>query len=91
MTTCPDFIQPLDFECIFLNTFAGNVGIFIPLAFIVFSTMAGFFKMPSNVFFVMIGLFLVILAGFKDVSFFLLFILIASLIFFKMTGKIAKD
>ena len=51
------FVSPLDFESIFVNTFAGGWEIFIFIAGILISAMAAKFKMPTILFMSMVGLF----------------------------------
>jgi len=56
-------VEPLDFETIFVNYFAGNMTIFIFVAAFVFMYLAASYRMPGRVFFVMMCLFVIMLAG----------------------------
>ncbi len=59
------FIQPLDFEQIFLVTIAGgNTLIFIFLAIIVIAAMAARFRMPNSAFLMILALFGIIMFDF---------------------------
>lgn len=53
------FINPLDFDQIFVNELAGSVPIFGILAFIVIGILAARFRMPNLVFLILIGVFVV--------------------------------
>lgn len=86
---CSDFIEPLDLRCILLNIFAGSVELFIALSLFFFAGLAAYFKMPNVIFFVMIGLFLIIMGGFAIGAIWtLIFLSIGSLIFFWILKKI---
>jgi hypothetical protein len=58
--SCTGFIQPLDLECLFVNTFAGSYDIFIGIAFVVIAILAGKFKMMNITIALMFGLFVIL-------------------------------
>lgn len=57
---CTGFIQPLDLECLFVNTFAGSMDIFIGVAFLVIAIIAGRFRMMNITIGLMYGLFIIL-------------------------------
>lgn len=50
-------ILPLDFQTLFVNTFAGSMMIFIGIALLVIGGMAARFRMPNVIFGSMVALF----------------------------------
>lgn len=86
--TCGTFIEPLDLECLFINTFAETVSIFIGIAFLFFASLAAYFRMPNTIFFGLMIILLVILSAFVDVSLMLTtFILVGGTILFMVIRK----
>lgn len=59
---CEGFIQPLDLECIFVNTLAGSMDIFIGIAFLTIAILAGKFRMVSIGIALMYGLFIILMS-----------------------------
>ena len=49
MAVCGSFTNFLDLNCIFVNTFAGNINIFVGIAVIVTMALAGMLRMPMAV------------------------------------------
>ena len=58
-----NFIQPLDLEQILVANFAGTSQIFLFIAIVFISALAGRFRMPNMIALPMIGLFIVMLMG----------------------------
>jgi len=54
-------VNPLDLQTIFVNVFAGSIDIFAFIAIIVIAIMAARFKMNNFMFFMMVGLFSVMM------------------------------
>jgi hypothetical protein len=77
MVDCSGWIQPLDLECIFVNTFSGSMDIFMGVAFLVIAILAGKFKMMNITIALMYGLF-VILTTWVFTGWLLLMLLITS-------------
>ena len=63
MTDCSGFIQPLNLECLFVNTFAGSYDIFLGIAFLVIAIIAGKFRIMNIGVAVLYGLFVIIMAN----------------------------
>jgi hypothetical protein len=57
---CTGFIQPLDLQCLFVNTLAGSVEIFMGLAFLAIAIIAGKFRMLNITVAIMYGLFIIL-------------------------------
>ena len=55
------FIQPLDLETILVTNLAGGMEIFFFLMIIVFAYLAAKFRMPNQVFLVLMALFIIII------------------------------
>jgi len=51
------FIQPLDLQTLLINFLSGGVPIFIGLAFIAISMVAGMFRMPTPIYLVFLLIF----------------------------------
>lgn len=58
-----DWLEPLELETIFSTLFAGDPQIFIAIALISISAMAGYFRNNTLTFIYMIGLFLLMFTG----------------------------
>lgn len=59
-----DWIEPLNLEKWFIQVFAGTPDIFLAIALLVISSMAGYFRMKGLALFFMIGVFLLMFSGF---------------------------
>ena len=82
------FIQPFDFEKIFLHIFAGNSDLFTFIAIIVISGALAFFRVPDKVYLPMLALFGILFALWIGAGLYVLTILIVGLITFKAIAKI---
>lgn len=93
MPTCTSFIQPLNLECLFINTFAGGIGIFIAVAIVAIAIMAAKLRMSNfttmAMFVVFVILFFPILGAELGILY-LLMALILGLIIFKITANMVK-
>ena len=56
------WIDPLDLQTLFVNTFAGSLEIFMISAFFAVAVVAAYFRMPNTLALIMFGLFGVIVA-----------------------------
>lgn len=90
MADCTGFIQPLNLECLLVNTFSGNFIVFTAVAFILISILAARFRMPNIIFLTMIGLFSVLMAQYIG-AVYLLVIIITGLVVFYSTSRIVKN
>ena len=89
MTDCSGFLQPLDLECIFVNTLAGSMDIFIAIAFFGISILAGMFKMMNISVAVMVGLFAIVMSNFIG-GFYLLAILLFGIVIALWLSRMVK-
>lgn len=93
MAICTDFIKPLNLECLFINTFAGGIGIFIAIAIVAIAVMAAKFRMSNfttmAMFMVFVLLFFPILGAELGILY-LLMALILGLIIFKIAANMVK-
>jgi len=60
------FIEPLSMEMWFVNVLSGDPTIFVVLALLVISSMAGYFRMNGIALFFMIALFTFMFASFNN-------------------------
>ena len=86
---CTGWLEPLNLECLLVNTFVGTADLFIFLAIIAIATIAMTFRMMNTTILIMFALFAVIMSGFMTGIYFLV-VLIAGLIVASAIGKIAK-
>ena len=82
------WVEPLDFERIFVNTFAGSLEIFTFLSFIAIAAGAGFFKMRNSIALLMLLLFTVIMSNFIGNGYFIVITLLSSLITFYSISRL---
>jgi len=82
-------IQPLDLETIFVTNLAGSMKIFFFLIAIVFAYLAARFRMPNQVFLILITVFLIFITSFYSLLYTLL-IFLAGLFFYWVISKIPK-
>ena len=81
MVTCTGFIEPLNLECLLLNTFAGTTTIFTFIAFISIAALAAMFRMRNDVAMIMLVLFGLIFSNFIPDLYFLIIIVISIVVF----------
>lgn len=91
MTTCTSFIEPLNLQCLFVNTFAGSADIFLFVSFIFIAAIAAFFRMSGLTMGIAMVLYVTIMVGFLQLQWALLIIgLIGGIIVFFTIAKIVK-
>lgn len=93
MAICADFIQPLNLECIFINTLAGGMEMFIIVAVIAIAALAGFFKMSNFTTIAMFGVFTIMMIpilGSVISGFYILLLMIIAFVVVRQIGKIIK-
>jgi len=76
------FIEPLDIEYLFVNTFSGNLTIFTLIMVMVITYMCAKFKMENISFMIMLALFAGIMLAVGDSALIILMILVLSPILF---------
>lgn len=75
-----DWIQPLQMETWIMNVFSGSIEVFTIVALMFIIGMAAFFRMTAVAMFLMIGIFLLMFAGFVTPSLFIVIGLIAAML-----------
>ena len=93
MAICTTFINPLNLECLFINTLAGGASIFLILSIVAIALIAAFFKMSNTVSLIMLATYIIIfnqVLGAELRIFYLLVGLILGLIIFKISADIIK-
>jgi hypothetical protein len=73
---CENFINPFDFNCVFINTLAGSVNIFAYLAILVISIIAARFRMTGVLLSSMLLIFGLAIIGIASWIFWLSFVLL---------------
>ena len=74
------WVEPLQFETFFVNIFAGDAAIFGAISLIVITAMAAYFRMNALGMFFMIGIFLLMFAGYVPLSITILAAIIGGLL-----------
>lgn len=90
MADCSGFIQPLNLECLLVNTFAETTTIFLFIAYIFIAVMGAYFRMMNPVVVIMFGIFAILFANsFGGIYFLVLLIigLIVGNIFSKLINR----
>jgi len=82
-------IQPLDLETIFVTNLAGSMKIFFFLIAIVFAYLAARFRMPNQVFLILMAVFIIFMANFYSLLYTIL-IFLSGLFFYWVISKIPK-
>jgi len=86
------FIEPLDLRTLFVNTLAGSPNIFLILSVIIMSIGAGYFRMPSFAFLILLGLWMLMLETVLHTGVFtLMTLIIIGLVIFTLVPKIVKN
>ncbi len=83
------FVEPLNLEYIFVNSLAGSMEIFFFVAIALFAYLAARFRMPNQVFLMMVAVFILFMAKFYSL-FYLLLIVLVGLFFYYVLSKIPK-
>jgi hypothetical protein len=74
------WIEPLNLQVWIMSVFAGSPDIFLAVALLVISGMAGFFRMKVVTLFFMIGIFLLMFSGFVSSPLIIFIAVIAGLL-----------
>ena len=90
MVDCTGYIQPLNLECLLVNTFAGTMDIFIFIALIAIAALGARFRMINATMLIMFALFSVLMSQWMSGIYFLV-VLIAGLVVMFGVGKIIKS
>ena len=90
MVDCTGYLQPLNLECMLVNTFAGTMDIFIFIALIAIAAMGASFRMINATMLIMFALFAVLMSQWMSGIYFLV-VLIAGLVVMFGIGKIIKS
>ena len=75
-----EWLEPLNLQPIFQVIFAGDPDIFMAIALITISVMAGFFRMTVTTMFFMLGIFLLMFSGYINSPMLALFSIIGGLV-----------
>lgn len=59
-----EFIQPLELETWIIQIFSGSANVFLAIALLVISGLAGYFRMNTLALFLVISMFLLMFSGF---------------------------
>jgi len=86
---CGGFTEPLNLQCILVNTFAGSMNLFIFISLIAIAMVGAKFRMINTTLLIMFGLFAILMGQFMSGIYFLV-VLIAGLIIAFGVGRIAK-
>ena len=84
------WINPLDLQLLFVNTFAGSMELFMIIAFFAVAIIAAFFRMPNSIALTMFALFGVIMAAYSQDFYFLIILFAGIAIFFGISNYIKK-
>lgn len=63
MPTCDAYIEPLDLQCILVNTLAGSPTIFLLLSYLVIASISAFFRLTGMTLVLLIFLFTLIVGA----------------------------
>ena len=85
-----DYIAPLNLQYIFQNVLAGSPAIFMGIFFIIFSILAGSFRMSGGIYLLLMGLAGILLYGWFGGGFYIIIILIGGLITYWTISKLVK-
>jgi hypothetical protein len=83
------WINPLDLQLLFVNTFAGSMELFMIIAFFAVMSLCAFFRMSNALALTMFALFGVVMATYSS-DFYFLVVLFAGLAIFYGIGSIIK-
>lgn len=90
--TASAYVQPLELDKIFINMFAGSPAIFMAIFIIVFSILAGYFRMGGLTYVMLLALASMMLPVFFGSSgLFIFIIFIGGLLIFWVISKIVKE
>ena len=84
------WINPLDLQMLFVNTFAGSMEIFMIIAFFAVAALAAFFRMPNALALTMFALFGVVMAAYSQEFYFIIILFAGMAIFYGIGSYIKK-
>lgn len=84
-------VDPLNLEQIFVNYLAGSYTIFFFLAIAFFAYLAARLRIPNFTFLLLMGLFVVMMAGFGFQMLYAVVVFIAGLFIYQTISKIIKS
>ena len=87
---CSGWIEPLNLECLLVNTFAGSIELFLIIVILFIASVSAYFRMINTVTLVMFGLFTIIMAQYLQ-GLFLITVLFAGFFIAFSIGKIVKQ
>jgi hypothetical protein len=82
--------KPLNLEELFINWLAGSMDMFFFLAMIFFAFLAAFFRMPTSVYLILMGLFIILMAGLGYNTFYILLIFVGGLVGYYIISRFIK-
>ena len=82
--------QPLGLEDLILNTVTGNSSIFLAVAIIFFSALAGKFQMPKSIFLTLMALFIMIFSSYFEALYVVMLIVICIGAFYSLSKLFSK-
>lgn len=82
MAICTTFIEPLNLQCVFINTFAESIGIFVAVALIVIAILGARFRMINSVFLILVALFSLIMSPYLSWLWFIVLFLSTIVIYY---------
>ena len=85
------FIQPLDFENLFVNGLAGSLIIFLFVVIIAIGFLAARFRMSNTIALIMIALFGILVGQQLDNGVYALVIIFSGMVIFYGIGRIVKN
>lgn len=71
-TVCTGFIEPLNWECLLVNMFAGSMEVFFFLALFFVASVGAYFRMLNATLLIMFALFGIVMAQFSSGIYFLI-------------------
>ena len=91
MVDCSGFVKPLNFQCIFVNAFAGSMEIFMFLSIIFIAGMAAYFRMLNVTLLIMFAVYAIMMASFFNGGILFLVVLIGGLATALAISKLVKN
>jgi len=85
------YISPLNLQYIFQNVFSGSPDIFFAIFMIVFSILAGYFRMGSLTYVMLLALASIMLYAWFGGGLYLIIVFIGGLLIFWVISKLVKE
>lgn len=89
MVDCSGFIEPLNLECLLVNTFAGTMEIFMIIAFLFVASLGAYFRMMNRTLLIMFGLFAIMFGQYLPGIYFIAILIIGLFVSFAV-ARITK-